>query len=136
MAWYEQIVDEHPKFFPAVNNLAYIYVDTFPTSENLQRASDLLAQIPEDRLTPTILDTQGWLHYKKGQYDQAITVLEKAKAGDGSPVIQLHLGLAYLKANQVVNARDALERAMANEGRGLSAKDRKMAEEGLKSLPG
>ncbi|HID30352.1 MAG TPA: tetratricopeptide repeat protein, partial [Desulfobacterales bacterium] len=120
----------------AVNNLAYLYVNRFPTRENLKRASELLSVIPEDSVGPQVLDTKGWVHYKQGQYDEAIKVLERARAAADNPIIQLHLGLAYLKGNQAVNARDALDKAMANEGKGLSAEDRKLAEEGLRSLSG
>ena len=132
--WHERIADEHPKFIPGLNGLAYMYADRYPTQENLDRALRLLAEIPEELRTPNLHDTLGWVYYKKKDYDSAIKAFNRAESTDDRPVIQLHLGLAFLKKNQIIEARDALEKALADETTGLSDEDKKTAEEALRSV--
>ena len=49
-------------------------------------------QVPE---SPEMLDTLGWLYYRKGLYDLAAKELEQALAKADWPAIQFHLGLTY-----------------------------------------
>jgi len=56
---------------------------------------------------------------------------------ESPPAIQLHLGLAYIKTNQIIEAMDALEEALKDGGQGgLSEKDRKVAADALSKLRG
>ena len=131
LKWYEKIVDEHPKFMPGLNNLAYAYADRYPTQKNLGRALKLLKEIPEEFLDANTLDTLGWLHYKRKEYDRAIEVFKQAESKGDSPILQLHLGLAYLETNQMIPAREALEKALKDGRPALSEKDKKLAREAL-----
>jgi tetratricopeptide (TPR) repeat protein len=134
LEWYEQIVEEHPGFIPGLNGLAYLYADRYPSEENLNRGLELLAKIPDEQKSAHILDTHGWLEYRQGNYEKAVEMLEKAKEAEESPIIHMHLGLAYLRINNVVQARTALEKALENEGRGLSKQDKQDAKEALEKL--
>ncbi len=134
LTWYERIVAAHPDFIPGLNSLAYMYADRYPSVENLDRGMALLAKIPEEKKNAHILDTQGWLEYRRGNYTEAVAILERAKAADESPIVHMHLGLAYRRVNNLVQARTALEKALENDGKALSKADRKTAEETLKEL--
>jgi len=68
--------------------------------------------------SPQAADTLGFAYYQKGVYRSAIDMFqeslrlnEKAGAPD-DPNVHFHLGLAYQKANQPVQARQQLERAL------------------------
>jgi uncharacterized protein HemY len=66
--------------------------------------------MPED---PSIMDTLGWIYYKKGLYRSAIAELEQSHEKlQTNPVIAYHLGMAYLKNNQRQEAKTALETAL------------------------
>jgi tetratricopeptide (TPR) repeat protein len=134
LQWYEKTVKDYPEFIPGLNSLAYMYADRYPTKENLERGLELVAKIPEEQRNAHILDTLGWIHYRQGNYEDAVKVLERAEDADDNPVIHMHLGLAYLKLNDPVQAGTALEKALENDGKGLSKADRKTAEEALKKL--
>ncbi|MCD6570056.1 MAG: tetratricopeptide repeat protein [Deltaproteobacteria bacterium] len=132
--WYERTVDEHPKFVPGLNNLAYIYADRYPDKENLDKAIKFLKDIPKRFLNIDILDTFGWVYYQNKDYDKALEAFKQAEAKGDNPTLQLHLGLTYIKMNQLIPARVALEKALEDEGKGLVEKDRKIAQEAMEEL--
>ena len=49
-------------------------------------------QAPE---SAEVLDTFGWLCYRKGEYEVAVKELEHALAKQELPAIQFHLGMTY-----------------------------------------
>jgi tetratricopeptide (TPR) repeat protein len=62
---------------------------------------------------PAVLDTLGWIYYKKGLYRSAIVELEQSHEKiQTNPVILYHLGMAYLKNDQKKEAKAALEKAL------------------------
>jgi len=66
--------------------------------------------MPKD---PSIMDTLGWIYYKKGLYRNAIVELEQSHEKiQKNPVILYHMGMAYLKNNQKKEAKSALEKAL------------------------
>ena len=126
---YVTVLKEHPGFIPALNNLAYLYADRFANRENLDQAQKLLAEIPKERFNAYILDTIGLVHHKKEEYKEAIEVLKSAESKNDLPIVQLHLALAYIKTDQRGLALEAIEKALMNDGRGLSDADLKLAED-------
>src|SRR4029077_20225809 len=61
---------------------------------------------------PSIGDTLGWVLYKRGEYQQALTTLQESaeKAAD-NPEIQFHLGMTAYMIGQTDIARAALQKA-------------------------
>jgi tetratricopeptide (TPR) repeat protein len=58
-------------------------------------------------------DTLGWVHYRRGEYPQAVASLKEAKAlAPTNPDIAAHLGLAYAKTGQKQKAIDELNQAL------------------------
>ncbi|MGM0451902.1 MAG: tetratricopeptide repeat protein [Thermodesulfobacteriota bacterium] len=106
------VIDLDSEYADALNYLGYTYVDSgvkFEKAESLIRKA--LELKPDNGY---ILDSLGWLYFKKGRYEKALNYLEKAaeKVPD-DPIILEHLGDAYQKRNQTEKALDAYQRALS-----------------------
>jgi tetratricopeptide (TPR) repeat protein len=83
--------------------------------ERLRKARTVAERLRESD-EPPFLDTLGWIHYRLGEHEQAIPLLEQASAERAdSPAYHYHLGMAYLGAGREADARKALEKAVADE---------------------
>ncbi len=118
---YERLLSIQPNFVSALNNLAYLYTEQL---NDLNRASDLARKARDLRANdPSIGDTLGWVLYKRGEYQQALTILQESaeKAAD-NPEIQFHLGMSAYMIGQTDIARAALQKA-ASAGKDFPGKD-------------
>jgi tetratricopeptide (TPR) repeat protein len=112
---YRACLEIDPKFAPAANNLAYLLVEgNRDLNEALKYAQTAKGILPEE---PSVMDTLGWVYYKKGLYDSAISEFKAslAKAPD-NPTVAYHLGLAYHKKGEADKARVELKRALDLSG--------------------
>ncbi|HOJ43936.1 MAG TPA: tetratricopeptide repeat protein, partial [Syntrophorhabdaceae bacterium] len=68
---------------------------------------------PEDGY---IIDSMGWVYYKKGDYGKALIEITRAheKLPD-DPTIAEHLADVYVKLNEVEKAREFYEKAISLE---------------------
>lgn len=94
-----------------LNYLGYMWLDQ---GKNLDSAYDHIRQAahlrPHDG---AIVDSLGWVYYKKGQFETAIRYLEKAVSLlPNDPVINMHLGDAYNKTGRDEEARVKWQRAL------------------------
>jgi tetratricopeptide (TPR) repeat protein len=107
---YEKLLAINPNFVPALNNLAYLYTERL---NDLNKAYDLARKAhdlqPQDAAAG---DTLGWVLYKRGDYQQALTILQESaeKAAD-NPEIQFHLGMTAYMMGQTDLAKVALKKA-------------------------
>jgi tetratricopeptide (TPR) repeat protein len=104
-----------PKFAPAANNLAYILAEANrDLNEALMLAQTAKERMPED---PNVMDTLGWVYYKKGLYDSAIGEFKDslAKSPDNAPVVY-HLAMALYKKGEKDQSRAEFERALKMDG--------------------
>jgi tetratricopeptide (TPR) repeat protein len=97
-----------------LNYLGYSWVDM---GMNLDEARDMLdravALRPDDGF---IVDSVGWVHYRLGEYPQAVESLERAvELEPGDPVINDHLGDAYWRVGREREARYQWQRALTLE---------------------
>jgi len=110
-ASYEAAMKE-PALAPvACNNLAYLVA----TRKNDPTAALPLAEqaFKLGGGAPEIADTLGWIHFLKGDTDEAVKCLELAKRGlPGAPTVRYHLGVAYLKAGRKADAKAEFEEAL------------------------
>ena len=109
---YERLLSVNPDSLYALNNLAYLYAERL---DQLDKAYDLAQKArslqPAD---PSIADTLGWILYKKGDYQQALTLLqESARKLPNNPEIQFHLGMASYMMGDMDDARTAFRQAAA-----------------------
>jgi uncharacterized protein HemY len=114
--------------------LAYFYAEKYPTPANLEKAVKIMTGIPEQFLDARILDTLGWVYYKKKDYQNAKTTLEQVLAKSETQISQFHLALVYLKLNQKEKAKELLNKALAEEGKGLPENEKKIALAELQKL--
>jgi tetratricopeptide (TPR) repeat protein len=113
---YEQALESDPRAVTAANNLAWLLAEN---DQQLDRAYQL-AQIAKGERpnNPEILDTAGWVYFKRGMLALAVTALEQAvEAAPKSALYNYHLGIAYAKQGDDADARKALQRALALEPR-------------------
>jgi Flp pilus assembly protein TadD len=114
-AMYQQALAIQPEQPLASNNLAYVLLQQGGNVDlALAMAQTARRGMPE---SPNAADTLGWAYYQKGiyqsaidQFREALRLLEKHSVDDAA--VHYHLGLAYEKSNQLVLARQQLEKAL------------------------
>lgn len=97
----------------AANNLAMLLVNHRSDPASLDRARDLTAGFAPSE-NSALLDTYGWVRFKRGEYQEALAALGRAVArAPESSVIRFHLAMAELRVGQKEQARADLEAALA-----------------------
>jgi len=99
---------DHPD---ALNFVGYSYAEQ---GVRLDEAERLVRRALEIRpRSGYILDSLGWVHYRRGEFARAIEALEKADAlaGPESSILE-HLGDAYRAAARAGDAAGAYRRAL------------------------
>jgi tetratricopeptide (TPR) repeat protein len=107
---YEKLLSINPDFVPALNNLAYLYTERL---NDLNKAYDLARKAHDlQGQDAAVADTLGWVLYKRGDYQQALAILQESaeKAAD-NPEIQFHLGMTAYMMGQTDMAKVALRKA-------------------------
>ena len=112
---YEKVLARQPRQWAAANNLAFLLADHPDTDKDLDRALELALQA--ERMRPgeaTVLDTLGWIHFKKGDNEKALPVFEKAlEISPDSGVINYHAARVLVVSERSAEAREKLEKALA-----------------------
>ena len=97
----------------AANNLAMLLVTYRTDQASLDRARDLTSSFTLSD-NSSMLDTAGWVHFKRGEFQDALPVLERAvEHAPDSKVIRYHLAMAELRLGQRDRARSNLESALS-----------------------
>jgi tetratricopeptide (TPR) repeat protein len=131
---YEAALKLEPKLALAKNNLAWLYSQH---SGNLDLALKLAQEAkeaaPDD---PHVSDTLGYILIQKGAYDSAIQHLNLAVSKDpNEPAYRYHIGLAYLKAGQLTQAKTNLQAALRAPNFGQAGEVKKLLAEMNGSAP-
>ena len=86
-----------------LNYLGYSWIDR---DMNIDRGFDLIRKAVSLRpRSAMIVDSLGWAHYKRGDYDDAVRYLERAVELEPSdPVLNDHLGDAYWRVGRRLEA--------------------------------
>jgi tetratricopeptide (TPR) repeat protein len=107
---YERLLAIEPDSTSALNNLAYLYVNRL---NDLEKAYDLARKARDlQGSDPAIADTFGWILSKRGDYQQALAILqESASKLPDNPEVQFHLGMTAYMMGQTDVARVALQKA-------------------------
>src|SRR5262249_1664203 len=113
IAAYETLYERNPHLDFAANNLAMLLVSYRKDQRSLDRARDLTADFAKSQ-DGALLDTHGWVRFQRGEYNDALPVLERAvERAPNANVVRYHLGMAEWKAGQRERAQRNLETAVA-----------------------
>lgn len=97
----------------ALNALGYYYADE---NIELEQAEELLVKanelLPQD---PAIMDSLGWLRFRQGRYDEAVTVLRSAYELYPDPEIAAHLGAALWRSGAEQEAQALITEALLSQ---------------------
>ncbi len=109
---YKQVKTLAPDSPVGYNELAYHYAENETNlDEGLTFALKASQLSPKDA---SILDTLGWVYFKKGAYEKALENLKSAiESSPNSPTIRYHLGMAYYKSNDPKNALNEFKNSLA-----------------------
>jgi tetratricopeptide (TPR) repeat protein len=105
-----KLIQIKPDFAQAYNALGYSLADR---NVRLDEASNLIAKALE--LSPGdhyILDSMGWVQYRRGQLDQAVDYLRRAYADEADPEIAAHLGEVLWKQGKQDEAAKTWDEAL------------------------
>ena len=107
---YEKLLSTKPDSVPALNDLAYLYTEHL---NNLDKAYELARKARElGGNDASVGDTFGWVLYKRGDYQQALPILqESAQRAADHPEIQFHLGMTAYMMGQTDLAKTAFKKA-------------------------
>ncbi len=115
----------------AANNLAMLLVTYKNDKASLERARELTAGFASSQ-DAALLDTHGWVRFKRREYQDALTTLERAaERAPESRVIRYHLGMAELQLGQRDRARTALEFAVSGRASFAGSAEARTALAGL-----
>ena len=111
--WYR----ENPHEPSVASTLAWLLVTYRSDRASLDRARELSAQFASSS-DARLLDTNGWVHFKRAEYAQALPVLQRALAqAPDSREILYHVGMAELRSGQAERGRHDLEAALSGAAR-------------------
>ena len=97
----------------ALNNLAYLLSQD---SKHLEEALDMARRAKDEAPeSPEVLDTFGWLCYRKGEYGLAVKELEHALAKAELPAIEFHLGMTYSRLGESAKGGRLIAAALAKD---------------------
>ena len=110
-AHYRAALEVRPEFAAAANNLAFILADQDKDiDEALRLACMAKEKLPD---SPYVMDTLGWVYYKKGLYSSAIGEFSDCLAKiPENQAATYHLGMTYYKNGDAQKARVELEKAL------------------------
>lgn len=134
VAAYEGLYRQNPqaqKF--AANNLAMLLVTHRNDPASLDRARDLTSGFATSD-NGGLLDTAGWVRFKRGEYQQALATLERAvERAPDSRVIRFHLAMDQLQLGLRDEARTNLESALNGAGNFQEVEEARLALANLKA---
>jgi tetratricopeptide (TPR) repeat protein len=109
---YESVLNNEPRSLVAANNLASLLADYRTDKASLERAASVAASLQKSPV-PQFKDTLGWIDYQKGDYQNAIPLLEQAAAAlPNRALIHYHLGMSYIAAGQLAKASEQFNIAL------------------------
>ena len=112
---YDYLYKKDPTSQPVANNMAMLLVTYKNDQPSLERAKTLIGPLKNSK-NPSYLDTVGWVLYKNGEYDSAITSLKDALVrAPNQPILHYHLGMAYYSNGNKVLAKENLGIAVNNK---------------------
>jgi tetratricopeptide (TPR) repeat protein len=129
---YEKLREANPTSDVLANNLAMLLSTYRDDDASHQKAQDLVRGFRNSE-NPAYLNTYGWVRYRQGQLDEAITYLRRAAiAVPDNGLMHYHLAMALIANGDSEQARAELQKALGTK---QAFPGRDAAEKALQSLP-
>jgi tetratricopeptide (TPR) repeat protein len=94
------------------NNLASLLSDHRTDPASLERAHALAVGLRKSDI-PQFKDTLGWVNYRRGEFKEALPLLEDAaRSLPDAALIRYHLGMTYLSVGDQAKATEHLQRGL------------------------
>jgi tetratricopeptide (TPR) repeat protein len=120
----------------AANNLAMLLVTYKTDKGSLDRARDLTSSFATSN-DSSLLDTSGWVRFKRREYQDAVAALQRAaERAPDSKVIRYHLGMTELQLGHRDQALSNLESALTGPGTFTGADEARVALADLRGRSG
>jgi tetratricopeptide (TPR) repeat protein len=130
---YETMISREPGSVAAANNLAMLLVSYRDDVSSLDRAEQLTGKLNHVS-EPSILNTRGWVKFKRGEFQESLALLQQAvDKSPESPLMRYHLGMAQLKTGDRASAAKNLEAAVRSGRQFHGAKEAQAALEQIKA---
>jgi tetratricopeptide (TPR) repeat protein len=114
----EQLLKIYPNMWDVANNVAFFLAEYGNGKKDLDRALSYAQKAQSlNPANPYILDTVGWVCYKRGESNKALEWLQKAQSkAPRHPVICYHLAMVYYQMGNKAKAKEFLQLAVASKG--------------------
>jgi Flp pilus assembly protein TadD len=107
-----ELVHRFPELGPAANDLAWLLAER---GESLDFALALAQRAVSLARGPEVLDTQGWVQFRRGELEASAESLRAAlELAPDYATARYHLGLCLAKAGDAAGAREAFRTALAS----------------------
>jgi len=105
-----------------LNFIGYTWADT---DQNLAQAEDYIKRaLEKEPGNGAIIDSLGWVYFKKGRYQDALKLLNQAFAKiPDDPEVTKHLGQLWLKTGDRQKARQYFEKALTQNPRAAQKRE-------------
>ena len=117
-AEYEKAYALNQRSWLVANDLAFLIAESSSSPGDLDRALGIAEKART--LNPeafNVLDTLGWLHYKKGEAPKAVELLRQVQSKKPEvPEVNFHLGMALFQAGKLQEAKQMLNKALSGTG--------------------
>jgi tetratricopeptide (TPR) repeat protein len=131
----EALERNFPRSEEIANNLALLLVTYRTDRASLDRAKELATRFAESS-NASLLDTYGWVLYKRGEAAASVPVLARVVAkSPNAALARYHLGMAQSQAGDPADARDNLTRAVNSGTRFSGLDEAKATLERIAKLP-
>jgi len=127
---YVEALKIDPTNVDAANNYAVILAEQGQDLETALRWAQMARKTKPE--SPDNADTLGWVHYKLARYALARDQLQFAVSKQpDNPAFQYHLAMVYKETKQIVEAQNALRKAISSPG---DYKEKGLAQTALKEM--
>jgi len=117
------MLTSRPNMDLAASNLATLLVNDKGDQESIARAIELAERFRSSK-NAFYLDILGWVYYRAGEYEKAVSVMEHViEKSPNTPLANYHLGMVYFKQGEKNKAKTFLSKAVESRTPFVGYKD-------------
>jgi len=113
IADFRKVIQLQPDNAKALNNLAFLLVETGDRTEEPLKFAERAKELEPDN--PDFEDTLGWVLYSRDVYELAVKHLETSFLKKPTPLVQYHLAMAYFKKGDGNRGKTTLDAALRGD---------------------